>query len=82
MFAAVLLFLVSLIGLIGALNALRGPATDRHPGLRPPFLPALFTAEAVPVRVDSLGNVSEIGLLLRQAADGTISRLIVSGLPQ
>jgi ADP-ribose pyrophosphatase YjhB (NUDIX family) len=35
--------------------------------------------EAVPVRVDSLGNVTEIGLLLRQAADGTISRLIVSG---
>ena len=35
--------------------------------------------EAVPVRVDSLGNVSEIGLLLRQAADGSISRLIVSG---
>jgi len=35
--------------------------------------------EAVPVRVDALGNVSEIGLLLRQAADGTISRLIVSG---
>ncbi|MEQ8440063.1 MAG: DUF4916 domain-containing protein [Ilumatobacter fluminis] len=35
--------------------------------------------EAVPVRVDSLGHVTEIGLLLRQAADGTISRLIVSG---
>jgi len=35
--------------------------------------------EAVPVRVDSLGNVTKIGLLLRQAADGTISRLIVSG---
>jgi ADP-ribose pyrophosphatase YjhB (NUDIX family) len=35
--------------------------------------------EAVPVRVDGLGNVTEIGLLLRQAADGTISRLIVSG---
>ena len=35
--------------------------------------------EAVPVRVDALGNVTEIGLLLRQAADGTISRLIVSG---
>jgi ADP-ribose pyrophosphatase YjhB (NUDIX family) len=35
--------------------------------------------EAVPVRVDSLGNVTEIGLLLRQAPDGTISRLIVSG---
>jgi ADP-ribose pyrophosphatase YjhB (NUDIX family) len=35
--------------------------------------------EAVPVRVDSLGNVTEIGLLLRQAPDGSISRLIVSG---
>jgi len=35
--------------------------------------------EAVPVRVDPLGNVTEVGLLLRQAADGTISRLIVSG---
>ena len=35
--------------------------------------------EAVPVRVDPLGNVTEIGLLLRVAADGSISRLIVSG---
>ncbi len=35
--------------------------------------------EAVPVRVDALGIVTEVGLLLRQAADGTISRLIVSG---
>ncbi len=35
--------------------------------------------EAVPVRVDALGNVTNIGLLLRQAADGSISRLIVSG---
>lgn len=35
--------------------------------------------EAIPVRVDPLGNVTEIGLLLRQAADGSISRLIVSG---
>jgi hypothetical protein len=33
----------------------------------------------VPVRVDAFGHVTEIGLLLRQAADGTISRLIVSG---
>lgn len=39
----------------------------------------LVYVEAVPVRVDSLGNVTDIGLLLRQAADGTISRLIVSG---
>lgn len=35
--------------------------------------------EAIPVRVDAIGNVTEIGLLLRQAADGSISRLIVSG---
>lgn len=35
--------------------------------------------EAIPVRVDALGNVTQIGLLLRQAADGSISRLIVSG---
>jgi ADP-ribose pyrophosphatase YjhB (NUDIX family) len=31
------------------------------------------------VRVDPLGNVTKIGLLLRVAADGSISRLIVSG---
>ena len=41
-------------------------------------LPIVYV-EAIPVRVDSLGYVTEIGLLLRQAADGTISRLIVSG---
>jgi ADP-ribose pyrophosphatase YjhB (NUDIX family) len=35
--------------------------------------------EAVPVRVDALGNVTQIGLLLRVASDGSISRLIVSG---
>jgi len=41
-------------------------------------MPVVYV-EAVPVRVDALGNVTEIGLLLRVAADGTISRLIVSG---
>ena len=35
--------------------------------------------DAVPVRVDSLGQVTEIGMLLRQAADGTLSRMVVSG---
>lgn len=35
--------------------------------------------DAVPVRVDALGNVTEIGLLLRVAADGTISRMVVTG---
>ncbi len=35
--------------------------------------------DAVPVRVDGFGNVTEVGLLLRVAADGSISRMIVSG---
>jgi hypothetical protein len=41
-------------------------------------MPVVYV-EAIPVRVDGLGHVTEIGLLLRQAADDTISRLIVSG---
>ncbi len=41
-------------------------------------LPIVYV-EAIPVRLDALGQVTEIGLLLRQAADGSISRLIVSG---
>jgi len=39
----------------------------------------LVYVDAVPVRVDDLGVVTHIGLLLRQAADGTISRMVVSG---
>lgn len=35
--------------------------------------------EAVPVRVDDLGVVQQVGLLLRPMPDGTISRAIVSG---
>jgi len=35
--------------------------------------------EAVPVRVDHLGRIERIGLLLRAQPDGTISRAIVSG---
>lgn len=35
--------------------------------------------DAVPVRVDGLGNVLEVGMLLRQGADHTISRMVVSG---
>lgn len=35
--------------------------------------------DAVPVRVDGLGMVTQVGMLLRQAADGTISRMVVSG---
>ena len=39
----------------------------------------LVYVDAVPVRVDELGVVTHVGLLLRQAADGTISRMVVSG---
>ena len=35
--------------------------------------------DAVPVRVDHLGRVTRIGLLLRAMPDGTISRAVVSG---
>jgi ADP-ribose pyrophosphatase YjhB (NUDIX family) len=41
-------------------------------------LPIVYV-DAVPVRVDALGEVTEVGLLLRVMADGTISRAIVSG---
>lgn len=51
MLAARVLFLLSFFGLIGAINALRRANADRHPALRPWWLPALFAAEAVPLRV-------------------------------
>ncbi|HEY4332521.1 MAG TPA: DUF4916 domain-containing protein [Ilumatobacteraceae bacterium] len=39
----------------------------------------LVYVDAVPVRVNSLGRVTEIGMLLRVAADGSISRMVVTG---
>ena len=41
-------------------------------------LPILYI-DAVPVRVDDLGEVTAIGLLLRANAEGEISRALVSG---
>ncbi|MEO3803779.1 NUDIX hydrolase family protein [Nonomuraea deserti] len=41
-------------------------------------LPVLYV-DAVPVRVDDTGVVTRVGLLLRIAADGTVSRALVSG---
>ncbi len=35
--------------------------------------------EAVPVRVDHLGRITKVGLLLRAQADGSVSRAVVSG---
>jgi ADP-ribose pyrophosphatase YjhB (NUDIX family) len=39
----------------------------------------LVYVDAVPVRVNEAGVVTHVGLLLRQAADGTISRMVVTG---
>jgi ADP-ribose pyrophosphatase YjhB (NUDIX family) len=39
----------------------------------------MIYVDAVPVRTDPDGIVTHVGMLLRQAADGTISRMVVSG---
>lgn len=41
-------------------------------------VPILYV-DAVPVRVDHLGRVERVGLLLRAMPDGSISRAVVSG---
>ena len=41
-------------------------------------LPVVYI-DAVPVRVDPVGQVTEIGLLLRATEDGTLNRSFVSG---
>ncbi|MDP9405489.1 MAG: NUDIX hydrolase family protein [Actinomycetota bacterium] len=39
----------------------------------------LVYVEAVPVRLDHLGRIVRVGLLLRPVPDGTVSRAVVSG---
>ena len=39
----------------------------------------LVYIDAIPVRVNELGVVTHVGMLLRQAPDGSISRTVVSG---
>ncbi|MEY4365996.1 MAG: hypothetical protein RLZZ305_1340 [Actinomycetota bacterium] len=57
----------------------------QHAWLNPEDLQAvrnqvpLVYVDAVPVRTDHDGTVTHVGMLLRQAADGTISRMVVSG---
>jgi ADP-ribose pyrophosphatase YjhB (NUDIX family) len=41
-------------------------------------LPLVYV-DAVPVRVDALGRLERVGLLLRVRPDGTLSRAVVSG---
>lgn len=70
------------------------PIDDPSPGGRPDGDPAwlsdleleqirhrvpLLYVEAVPVRVDGLGQVTDVGILLRANALGEITRTIVSG---
>ncbi len=39
----------------------------------------IIYVDAIPVRLDSIGEVTEIGLLLQAMPDGTISRALVTG---
>lgn len=39
----------------------------------------LVYVDAIPVRVDDMGQITHVGMLLRQAPDGNISRTVVSG---
>ncbi len=49
--AAILFFLLAVFGAWGAWNALRDPSTERHPILRPKWLPVMLIQEAVPLRI-------------------------------
>ncbi len=74
MLAALILFLLSFLGLVGAINALRGPRPDAHALLRPWWFPALLTAEAVPVRV-AIHAVLVAYLVWRGALDYSAGRI-------
>ncbi|MBT8197358.1 MAG: hypothetical protein KJO84_02535, partial [Acidimicrobiia bacterium] len=50
-FAGSVLLVVGVIGLFGAINALRRPRPDRHPALQPWWLPAMLVAELIPIRI-------------------------------
>ncbi|MDH3500572.1 MAG: alpha/beta hydrolase [Acidimicrobiia bacterium] len=74
MFAARVLFILSLLGLIGAVNALRAPGTHRSPAMRPPWFPVLLTAEAVPLRA-GIHAVAGGALIVAGALDHVIGRI-------
>ncbi len=46
-----LLLFIAIVALLGALNALRDPGTDRSPRRRPPWLLVMLTVELIPTRV-------------------------------
>lgn len=63
-----------------------GPTTEAEAGWLSPerleqvraHVPLVYV-DVVPVRIDGRGVVTQVGLLLRVAADGSISRMIVTG---
>ena len=71
---------------IGGFGDAKPPAPDANPGWLSEFeleearrrLPMLYV-EAIPVRTDGSGQVTEIGILLRSTPLGEITRTIVSG---
>jgi len=71
MLAATVLFVLSLVGLAGAINALRPAKADGHPLLRTKWLPQLTVAEAVPMRI-----AVQAGLILVLAWFGALDRPI------
>jgi len=74
MVAASVLFVISLFGIVGAINALRAAGEDRHPALRPWWFPAMLTAESVPLRVAIHAGL--VGLLVWAGAlDYRIGRI-------
>ncbi len=51
MFLAALYLVLGLLGLLGAVNALRSPASNRSPAVRPHWLPVMLLTEGVPIRI-------------------------------
>ena len=74
MLAARALFVLSLFGFLGAVNALRHADHSRHPAARPWWFPALLTAEAVPLRVAVHAVVAAL-LIAGGALEHRIGRL-------
>jgi len=60
------------------LEVAAGWMTDEDLSAARGTLPILYV-EAVPVRVDALGCVTAVGLLLRARPDATVSRAVVAG---
>ena len=67
------------------MSSVRTPDPDPNPGWLSEdelfqarqHLPILYV-EAVPVRTDGMGVVTEVGVLLRASDEGSISRMLVS----